>query len=317
MRPTTSDVHVDTILQNVSILCKPKKFIAEMIAPIVPVIHRSDKYYVFDSGDQFRDTAEYRAPGTAAKRHGFGLSTDTYSCEEIAEATILNDKERRNADSILNLEANKTEFVTNKVLLKLERIIAAKFCTNTNWGSNYSTPSNLWDDYDNSDPIADLELAIDTVEDDNDEDVNTIIISKNVWKKLKHHPQLLERLPSTNLKTATLDTLRNILANDNYTNLRIIVGGAKYNTAKEGQTASFSPIWNKDVWVGHVAPAPAPETPTAVYTFVFPEESTRQIRGVWKWRDENIHSDIIEAAMDFDCKIVGSNLGYLLDDVIT
>lgn len=317
MRPTTSDVHIDTPLQNVSVLYKPKNFIAEMIAPIVPVIHRSDKYYKFDTGDQFRDTAEYRAPGTAATRHGFGLSTDTYSCEEIAEATTLNDKERRNADSVLRLEIAKTNFVTNKVLLKLERLIAAKCCTTTNWGSNYSTPSNLWDDYDNSDPIADFETAINTVEENTGELVNKIVISKNVWKKLKHHPQLLERLPSTNLKTATIDTLKSILANDNYTNIEILIGSAMYNTAKQGQTASFSPIWNKDVFVGSITQAPALETPTALYTFVFPEESTGQIRGLWKWREESIHSDVYECAMDFDCKVVGSDLGYLLNDVIS
>lgn len=315
MRPTTSDVHVDSIMTNVSVLYKNRNFIADIIAPIVPVTFRSDKYYIFDKGDQFRDTAEYRAPGTASTRHGFGLSTDTYSCSEIAESTILNDKERRNADSVLRLETAKTNFVTNKILLKLERLIAAKLCTTTNWGSNYSTPSNLWSDYDNSDPIADLETAIDAVEDGTGELVNKIVISKNVWKKLKHHPQLLERLSSTSIKTATLDTLKSVLNNGN--NIEILIGNAMYNTAKEGQTDSYSPIWTKDVWVGHVAPAPALETPTALYTFVFPEENTGAIRGVWKWRDENIHSDVIEASMDFDSKIVGSDLGYLLNDVIS
>jgi hypothetical protein len=315
MRPVTSDVHVDAVMTNVSVLYRNRDYIAEMIAPIVPVLHRSDKYYIFDKGDQFRDTAEYRAPGTAASRHGFGLSTDTYSCEEIAEATILNDKERRNADSVLRLETAKSNFVTNKVLLKLERLIAAKCCITSNWGSNYSTPSNLWDDYDNSDPIADFETAIDTVEEGTGEMVNKIVISKNAWKKLKHHPQLLERLPSTNLKTATIDTLRSILANGN--NIEILIGSAMYNTEKEGQTASFSPIWDKDVWVGHVAPAPALETATALYTFVFPEESTGAIRGIWRWREEKIHSDVFECAMDFDSKVVGSDLGYLLNNVIS
>lgn len=317
MRPTTSDVHIDAVMTNVSVLYRNRRYIAELIAPLVKVLHRSDKYYKFDKGDQFRDTAEYRAPGTAATRHGFGLSTDNYSCEEIAEATTLNDKERRNADSVLRLETAKTNFVTNKVLLKLERIVASLLCTNTNWGSNHSTPTNKWSDYDNSDPIADFETAIDAVEENTGEDVNKIVIPRNAWKKLKHHPQLLERLPSTNLKTATVDTLKSILANDNYNNIDILIGSAMYNSAKEGQADVFSPIWDKDVWVGHVAPAPALETPTAMYNFVFPEENTGAIRGIWKWRDENIHSDIFECAMDFDPKVVGSDLGYLLEDVIS
>ena len=89
MTPTTSQVHYDQILGNVSILYKNGEFIGDQIAPVIPVTFRSDHYYVFSKADEFRDTAQYRAPGTSSNRDGFGLSTDSYECKEIAQSTRL------------------------------------------------------------------------------------------------------------------------------------------------------------------------------------------------------------------------------------
>ena len=310
MRPTTNSVHVDQVLSNISIKYKNHMYIAENVAPLVPVTNQSDKYYIFNKADDFTDTAEYRAPGTASTRHGFRVSTTPYMCEEIADATVLEDETRDNADSVLRIETAKTNFVTNKVLLKLERIVETLCMTTTNW-DNSSTPSNLWDDYVNSDPITDIETAIDTVEDGTGAKVNKMIISNDVWKILKHHPQILARKPNDSFRVARLEDLKAIFEIDD-----IMIGRASYNTANQGQTASFSRIWSGDVWLGHVTNSPAIEEPSAIYTFVWGRDGG-QMRGVRRWRDENVHSDIIEAFMNFDCKVTASDMGYVLEGCIS
>jgi|WetSurMetagenome_2_1015567.scaffolds.fasta_scaffold10568_2 hypothetical protein len=310
MRPTPKDVHVDQILSNISVLYRNSLYIAEMIFPLVKVNFQSDKYYIFTKGDQFRNTAAKRAAGTASNRHGFRLSTDTYYCEEVADATILDDETRDNADSVLNLESAKTNFVTDKILLNLEKTVADLCCTTSNWGTNYSTPSDLWSDYNNSDPLADFETGIEAIEGQTGQKVNKAVISYDVWKILKHHPQLLNRLPNDQLKSAKLQDLKDLLDIQ-----EILIGGALINTAADGQTTdTFSRVWTKDVWLGSVASAPAKETPTAGYTFVWPREG--KIRGVRKWREEDIHSDIYEGFMNYDNKVVGADMGYLLNNVI-
>lgn len=308
-RPTTNSVHVDQVLSNISIKYKNGLYVAEEIAPLVPVQNQSDKYYVFNKADEFTDTAEYRAPGTASSRHGFRVSTDSYMCEEIAESTTLPDETRDNADSVLRIETAKTNFVTNKVLLKLERLIASLCTTTGNW-DNSSTPSVLWDDLTNSDPITDIEAAIDTIETATGQKVNKMVISRDVWKVLKHHPVILARKPNDSFRVATLEDLKAIFEVEN-----ILIGGASYNTANQGQTASLSSIWSKDVWLGVTTNAPALEEPTALYTMVWKREG--QMRGIRRWRDEDVHSDIFEAFMNFDAKVVGSDLGYVLEAVIS
>ena len=309
MRPTTNSVHIDQVLSNISIKYKNGLYVADNVAPLVPVINQSNKYYIFNKADDFTDTAEYRSPGTASTRHGFRVSTDSYMCEEIADSTVLEDETRDNADSVLRIETAKTNFVTNKVLLKLERIVEALCMTTSNW-DNSATPSNLWDDYVNSDPISDIETAIDTVEDNTGAKVNKMIISNDVWKILKHHPQILAKKPNDTFRVASVEDVKSIFDID-----EILIGKASYNTANQGQTASFSRIWTGDVWLGHVTKSPSLEEPSAMYTFVWKREN--QMRGVRRWRDENVHSDIIEAFMNFDCKVTASDMGYVLEGCIS
>lgn len=309
-RPTSKQVHVDAILSNISIKYQNMMYVADQVFPFVPVSKQSDKYYIFTKADMFRNTARKRAPGTASEGQSFGLSTDSYFCEEVAQHTLLEDEVRDNADSVLGLETAKANFVTDKIMLELEARIETMLMTTGNWDNSTTLAGvNQWSDKDNSNPLSDLETGIDTVEDNTGKKVNTIVMANDVWKALKHHPELLDRLPVTGLRVATIQQLANLLEVD-----RILVGKAMKNTAQEGQTASYSRIWTKDVWLGHVASAPAKETPTAGYVFVWKREG--KIRGIRRWREENIHSEKIEAFMNYDEKIVGSDLGYVIQSAI-
>jgi hypothetical protein len=311
MNPTSNAVHNDVVLENVSIKYKNGLYIADKLAPMVRVKNQSDKYYIFDKRDSLSDLAAKRQEGTSSNREGFRLSTDSFKCEEIALSTTLSDEARDNADSVLRLETAKTNFVTDKILLRWEVLAAGIMTTSTNW-ANSSTPTYLWDDNGvNSSPITDIENAIDAVEAGTGHRVNKMVISKDVYKVLKHHPEIIGRMANDTMRIATLQTLRDIFDIED-----IMIGDASKNTANKGQTASYSKIWTKDVWLGVVADAPALETPSALYTFVWPRDRG-QIRGVRRWRDEDVHSDIIEAFMNFDMKVTGSDMGYLLEAVIS
>lgn len=311
MRPTPKDAHIDIPLSNVSIMYRNTNYIGDMVAPMVEVMDQSNKYYTFNKADTFRSTAGKRAAGTASKRHGFAISDSTYFCEEIADSTMLEDELRENADAVLRMETNKVNFVTDKVLLKFEQDVASAMTTNSNWGSNYTTPTVLWDDQENSDPINDIRTAIRAVKSSSGKNANVMIISEDIWETaLIDHPLILERMASTSFKSATTDVLKSIFGVPN-----IYIGGAVVNSSNLGQTASYSNVWTGDLWVGHVAQTPGLEIPTAVYTFVWPQNG--QMRGIRTWRDEDIHSDIYEAFMRYDIKIVGSDLGYLLEACIS
>ena len=61
--PTPGDVHVNTPLTQISIayLQNQTEFVAAQVCPIIPVTKQSDRYYVYNRGDFFRDQMQRRA----------------------------------------------------------------------------------------------------------------------------------------------------------------------------------------------------------------------------------------------------------------
>jgi len=311
MQPTLSNARIDPVLTNISVQYKNPLYIAEQVFPVVRVDAKSGKYYVFPRGEWFRDEAQTRAPGAASEGGGFPLSEDNYNCEEEAYHTLLEDEVRDNADNILNIETNKTNFVTEKILLKLERRVADFCMTAANWDNSATlSGTDQWDDYDESDPISDITTGMETVEDETGQPVNTMVMGNPVWRKLKHHPEITDRMAVTNTRVTSLQILQEITGIDN-----ILVGRALFNNAQRGASDNFEHIWGKHVWLGHVAQSPALDTPSAGYVFVWPRNG--QLRGIRRWREEKHHSEVIEGFMSFDEKVVADILGYTIRDAVS
>jgi hypothetical protein len=105
--PTAGDVHVNTPLTQISIayLQNQDQFVAASVCPVIPVSKQSDRYYVYNRGDFFRDQMQKRAPGTPAASTGYRLdNTPTYFCDMWAESKPIPDQLRGNADAVLNMD---------------------------------------------------------------------------------------------------------------------------------------------------------------------------------------------------------------------
>ena len=126
--PTAGDVHVNTPLTQISIayLQNQDQFVAASVCPVIPVSKQSDRYYVYNRGDFFRDQMQKRAPGTPAASTGYRLdNTPTYFCDVWAEAKPIPDQLRGNADAVLNMDRDATEFLSQQALIRREKIFAA------------------------------------------------------------------------------------------------------------------------------------------------------------------------------------------------
>ena len=111
--PTNGDVHVNTPLTQISIayLQDQDQFVAAQVCPVIPVSKQSDRYYVYNRGDFFRDQMQKRAPGTPAASSGYRLdNTPTYFADVWAENKPIPDQLRGNADAVLNIDRDATEF---------------------------------------------------------------------------------------------------------------------------------------------------------------------------------------------------------------
>lgn len=301
------DVRVDPLLSQVSVAFRNMDYIADQVAPVIPSALDGGKYAVYNQADWFRNEAGKRAAGTRAKRGEYGITFDSYLCEESAFAREVPDEIRRNAMDPIRPDVDATEYATDKVTLLKEIRVATKMTTTTNWatGNNVTlTGTDQWNDYANSDPISNVESAIDTMHSKTGFRPNVMILPFLPWKKLKHHPDILDRIKYSQRGMVTVDLLGELFEIP-----KILRADAIYTASNEGVAAgseTYSYIWGKDVVLLYVEPSPGIMKPTAMYQF------QSGARGVRRWREEAEHQDVVEAFELIDEKVVSNLLGYVI-----
>jgi hypothetical protein len=315
MRPTQSDVHVNTPLTSILIAYfqDEAKGIANKVFPVVPVSHKTDTYYQWTREDWNRITAAERAPGTQSEGGDFGLSTTTYNALEYAVHKDLDDPTTDNQDEVLDLESAAARWVGFQLALKREKLWHTTYFTTSVWDTDQTGVAGVpganqfkqWDQT-GSTPIEDLENQLVAVEEATGYRPNKLVLGPHVWKILKNHPELIDRIKYTQRGIVGTELLAALLEIDSVYIARLIE-----NTANEGQTESNSFIASKSALLLYAASAPSKLTPSAGYTFAWTKRFGAGPQGerIKKFRMEEIESDRIEGQMNFDQKVIATDLG--------
>lgn len=307
-QPTISQVHVDKAISNVAIAYRNDMFIADQVAPIVPVDKESDKYFKFTAAEWFADEAENdRQPGTEAPRGGFSLTTDDYAVKEKAWAVPVPVRVQENADDPLRPFENATEFAMQRVMLRKERAAAAAYFTTSVWNTD-STPSNLWSDFANSDPANDVQTGIDAVIQQIGLKPNLLVLGHEVFSKLKLHPDGLDRIKHTQSGFMSAELIAQWLDVD-----RVVVGSSVVNTAAEGATASMGFVWGKHALLVYVTPSAAIDRPNGAYAFQVGGAQGVRTR---TWFEDSRNQDVVEASIMIDYKVTAAEAGYFFNSVV-
>ena len=104
--------------------------------PVVPVDNKSDRFISYSKEDWLRDEAQERAPGTESAGGSYEVdTTPNFFCRKYALHKDIDDDTRANQDKPLDADRDGTLFVSQKMLLKRERIWASAYMTNV-WGTN-------------------------------------------------------------------------------------------------------------------------------------------------------------------------------------
>ena len=322
-QPNINSVHVDAILTNISVayLQNQDSFIADKVFPVVPVDKKSDKFFTYTKNDWFRDEAQRRADGTESAGSGYNLSTGTYSADVFAFHKDVGDQTVANADAPLNPLREATEFVTRRMLLRKEIQFVSDFFTTGVWGTDVTGVSGAptsgqtkqWSDYSSSDPINDIEEAKSDILGATGMEANTLVLGYEVFRQLKNHPDLVDRIKYTSSNTITEDMLARMFDLD-----RVLVAKAVKATNNEGASEAYGFAYGKAAALYHVASAPGLLTPSAGYTFSWTGVSggIGSTIGVSSFRMESLRAERVEAEMAFDNKVIGSDLGYFWNTIV-
>lgn len=334
MALTVGNVHVNAPLSQLARLYRPLEdgFIADQVCPMLPVVKESDLYYVWTQGDFFAvDVPDRVADRAAPRRIEFEATTESYFCERRELAWDISDRERRNADDQLRLETNKQRGVLGRLLLLRERRVsgllldsgqtttvgdetitgglnAAQDAASTaRWDAAATTFRNIQGDV--TDARQRIRQAI-------GQRPNTVIIPEAVAEgmgKSQFFTQLTHNLDAGQ-QTDQVPLYRDYpLIPRVLFGLRVLVPCAIYNTAAEGQTASYSDIWadGEQVVVLYVTPGPAVEIPSVAYTFQAEPRTTRQ------WRDDERRVDAYAVGMTIDELVTAPFAGAVITNCLT
>lgn len=328
MLPTMSDVHVNAPLTNISIayLQDATNFVADSIFPNIPVSKQSDRYYTYDRGYFNRDEMQLRAPGTESAGGEYSVdSTPTYYAPVYAFHHDVPDQRRANSDSMLDPDREATMLITQKALIKREKLWTTKYFTTGIWTTDITGVSSSptagqvlqWNDA-SSTPIEDIRLGKTSVLQSTGFEPNTLVLGRQVWDAMCDHPDIVDRIKygqtqGRGIANINVDDLRALLKID-----RIFIMNSVENTAKEGQTNSHAFIGGKKALLCYSTPTPGLMTPTAGYTFSWNGYLGAAAQGqrITRFRMENLKSDRVEIEMAFDQKLVSANLGYFFTSIV-
>lgn len=315
--PTRGMIHLDTPLSEIAVAYVPEEenFIASTIFPSVPVDKQSDKYYIWTKGFWLRNSVEKRTPGDTYPEGRLQLSNDEYYCELYHLGFPIPDEDRQNADPAVELEISGAEWLKTQFMLNRE-IVTAGIAFSTNWGTTVTGAVDFvqWDDYDDSNPISDVNTGKQTIQKATGKKANTLVIGKEVFDVLAEHPLLLDKFKHTSPGILDEEEVRRALKVD-----RLIVGESVYESSAEGaSSATRSYIWGKKALLIHVPASPGRRVASAGYSFEWRIEGAGGLTvAIENIREDNRSRDFLQGRYAFDSKIVGSDLGYYLNTVVS
>jgi hypothetical protein len=331
MQPTLSDVHVNALLTNLSLMYEQEAdaFIATRVFPIIPVTKKSDIYARFARADMNRNLMRKRAPGTESAGMGYTIDTTaTYTAEVYALHHDIDDQIRGNADSVFNLDLETSRYLNMQALINREVDWANNFFVATPWTTQLTGVAAApganqflqWNDP-SSQPIVDIR--------DQKRQVqlvsggfrpNKLVLGRPVFDKLADHPDFLDRIKYQGTETrparVTLNAMAALFEVD-----EVLVMDSIQNTSPEqastdsggtfnaGETNAF--IGNKAALLVYTPSAPGLYTPGCGYTFAWtgPFGSTITGTRVLSFYIPQIKSTRVEIEQAYAHKVASGDMG--------
>ena len=321
---TPSSVHLDQPLTNLTLAFAQDQsnFIADKVFPVVGVERQSDKFYIYDR-DNMNRTGDVKAlaPRTEVNRIGMSISNSSYYADVFGLGMDFDQQTLANEDAALDIRSAGAQTLATRLMIHREEQFAANFFAASIWGSE-STPANLWSDYTNSTPIADVTNARRTMQlKSGGFKPNTMVVGKEVRDILINHPKILARLNGgatvANTALITDAKLAEIFEVENF-----YVMEAVKNDSVEGVAESNSFIGGKHALFVHGPKGAGLMTPAAGLTFAWNNVPGANNLGITveSFSDDALKrqqvAEHIQVKMAYDMQVTGADLGYFFDTVV-
>lgn len=326
-----SQVHIDEALTDFSLafMQASDKFVAWRVFPNVNVTHQSNKYWTFPRQYFFTEGFRKKAPGTRGGRVTLAVdSTPTYFCDVWSEEAAVEHQIKANADRMIDPESLATQMLTMHSMIKLEKDWVSTFFQSGVWTTERTgvsgsptagTEVRIWDDYTNSDPLQDIEALKVEQEELTGYAPNKLVIGRRVWKSLRNHPDILDRVKYGQTAGRPAEVSRQAVAALMELD-EILVCSAIHNTARANATPDYSFIAGNHALLTYAPATVGWAQPVSGVKFSWDQEApgTNEQGGyIRSWYDVATETTFQELKMAYDQKVVSADLSVFINNVVS
>ncbi len=266
---------------------------------------------------QNRDTR--RAPASGYSRGNWQFTDENYATREYGAEEPIDDNESRVYRNYFDMEQVATARAYDATLRAAEIRCASTLFDTAVWnGAALSTAlATPWSDVANATPIDNVEAAVLKVWEASGVWPNALVITRHVFRKLRHNAQIRDRIASsgagesTKTRRVTVQQLCEVFDLD-----YIFVAGSAKNAANEGQPRSLQTIWDKSkAMVCRVATTDDLREPCIGRTFHWDGDDSEIGGYVETYRDETVRGDVVRVRHQVHEKVLYKEMGHLLTNV--
>lgn len=291
-------------------------FIGAQVMPPLSVAAKSGTYPKIDiAGGRLLDAvATERAPDGSYNEIVRKYGTDTYDCVDRGLEERVDDVSQADLARFFNAETAAARLTMRNVKLKHEERVAAAIMNTTNFGAGTNsavayTAANL----------ATINFPLDVINAcgrvaDNAARPNTLVLSEAVLNRLATSTLLVNFIRGT-LKGAVdmpVNAKNIAAAFADYGIEQVLVGRARRNDGKTGQSKSIAQVWGTSyVWVGQVNPRAGLATEGgAGFTLYWNAEGGLFVTETY--RDDKRRSNMVRVRQNTAEKVVDGTAGTLI-----
>lgn len=322
--PTGRNAYYDPLLSNFAVALFDKQggdFIADQIAPVVPVPKQSGLYRIFDPESWLRVHDDLRAPRTTPGRVTFTTSSGTFFAKNRALSADIALEDLAQADTALQLRENHAQLIT-LTLKRAQEVRVAALATASGGPATIiqCSGATAWDAVTSADVLGQVNSAHVAIWNQSGMRPNTVIVDWESLLLLQRNERLLNMYRYTQGGELPADTIRDKV----FKVSKMIVANAIQNTAGEGLTANNAAIWGNICLFCYTDPnARSDMSPNYLTRFRWPGEGTPYksptgdpltmsvFRSVYDRAGEP-KVEVLEAGYFQDEQVTGRALSYML-----
>ncbi|MBN9618071.1 MAG: hypothetical protein J0G35_21140, partial [Acidobacteriales bacterium] len=239
--------HLDMALSNFTKGYRNAPMFQDRAFPRLPVLRRTDVYWVYGKENLQVTEQTLRAFGTPAAETRFTMSTENYNAHSNALKANIADEDR-DTYTVGDMNMDTVAMLQDKNLLAREIRVKALMTTSGNYPADNVlalSSTSQWSDGANSTPqedVADAKTRIRLT----GQSANLFAVSEDVFNVLSVHPKLQAKF-TYNVVTGPLDEVQ----------LAKVLGVAEVFVCRaitNDGTATNDFLWSNFAWLGYVPP---------------------------------------------------------------